>query len=426
MNVWLIEPIDPLIARDGRPAAVGRFDTVRFPFPSMVAGAVRTRMGSPGGAFLVPRGALEELKEKIPVQGPLLAELDAETGDVYQWLAPAPRDAAYVQEEGETVTIRRLLPRPFEPGEAMDSFAEKGLLPVQGGMAPLSVLQELGGGAPLPADGGAMGEGTGVRSSGGALTAKPPEKLPSFWSWSHYESWLTAPADSSGESPFTRGIAALPVEKRAHLAIRPDERVGMDGMLFQTAGLRFLQPGDGDHALTPRRFALSLRCQDATAAGRALALAPQIAPLGGERRLARWSPAADAWPRLPAAVRNSIVTRRRARLLLLTPAIFEHGTLPGWSGNPWPGSGAVRATVLAACVGRPEVVSGWDLAQGEAKHTRRMAAAGSVYFVALDGGDEADLRAWCDQTWLACVSDDPAERRDGFGLAALGTWEDAR
>ncbi len=94
MNVWLIEPLDPLIARDGRPSAVGgRFTTTSFPFPSMVAGAVRTRMGSEEGAFTLPRHALAELKEKVLVRGPLLAELCSEEGTIRQWLAPAPRDA---------------------------------------------------------------------------------------------------------------------------------------------------------------------------------------------------------------------------------------------------------------------------------------------------------------------------------------------
>src|SRR6185295_6780372 len=103
----------------------------------------------------------------------------------------------------------------------------------------------------------------------------------------------------------------------------PGERVGIDGMLFQTSGLRFLQ--EGESALSPRRFALSLRCQGATVAGRDLALNEQIAPLGGERRLARWSPASQEWPRMPEAIRESIAASGRARLILLTPAILAKG-----------------------------------------------------------------------------------------------------
>lgn len=77
-----------------------------------------------------------------------------------------------------------------------------------------------------------------------------------------------------------------------------------------------------------------------------------------------------------------------------------------------------------------EVVSGWDLAfdngagkpRGRPKPTRRLAPAGSVYFVELEGGAREDLERWCDAAWLAPLSDGEQERRDGFGLAALGAW----
>ena len=112
------------------------------------------------------------------------------------------------------------------------------------------------------------------------------------------------------------------MEVRAHLAIQPGERVGLDGMLFQTSGLRFLQEGPkGTPRLAPRRFALSLWSQGATVAGRDLDLAAQLAPLGGERRLARWSRASREWPQLPPDVLETIVETGRARLILLTPAV---------------------------------------------------------------------------------------------------------
>jgi CRISPR-associated protein Cmr3 len=400
MNVWLIEPLDPLIARDGRPAAVGRFDTVGFPYPSMVAGAVRTRMGSPNGAFFLSGSALDELKEKVIVQGPLLAELCSNCGVVRQWLAPAPQDAVFLRAEEDRVTLKRLLPRPLEAGEAMDSLGEKGLVP--------------------------------LGFQGAETYGKPPKGIPSFWNWSDFEAWLTAPEDRPEIDLSAFGIGRLPVETRAHLAIQPGERVGIDGMLFQTSGLRFLQ--DGEARLSPRRFALSLRCNEATVGGRDLSLEEQIAPLGGERRLARWSPASEQWPRMPEEIREKIVASRRARLFLLTPAIFKSGALPAWNSSRWPLGRPVVASVRAASVARPAVVSGWDLAaknepdkpRGRPKPTRRLAAAGSVYFLALQGETEEDIRRWCDETWLACVSDAEQDRRDGFGLAVLGTWEKAQ
>lgn len=396
MNVWLIEPLDPLIARDGRPAAVGRFETVSFPYPSMLAGAVRTRMGSENGTFSLPGSALQELKEKVIVEGPLLAEIEEENGSILQWLAPAPRDAVFLQGTDGKLMLRPLAPRDPAPGEALDSLAGRGLIPVS--------------------------------LAGPEIEGKSPHNVPAFWSWSAFEDWLTVPEAREGAEPADFGIGALPVEKRAHLAIQPGERVGMDGMLFETAGLRFLQPRKSP--LEPRRFALSLRCAEAMVAGRKLALEKQIAPLGGERRLARWSPASRPWPLLPEAVRNRIVSDRRARLILLTPAYFTLGPLPAWSGGIGPPGGPVKATVRAACVSRPVVVSGWDLSVrnannrwGRPKPTRRLAPGGSVYFVELEGSDD-DVGAWCDKTWLTCVSDDGQACRDGFGLAALGTWRD--
>lgn len=391
MNVWLIEPLDPLIARDGRPNVVGRFITTSFPFPSMVAGAVRTRMGSEEGAFTLPGHALGELKEKVIVRGPLLAELCPEEGTIHQWLAPAPRDAVIFNPEGGPPALRRLTPKELDPGQAMDSLGDKGLLP--------------------------------LRFQGAGINGKPPRDIPTFWTWSELESWLLTPEDRTVDLS-SLGVCNLPVEARAHLALQTGERVGIDGMLFQTAGLRFLH--EGANPLAPRRFALSLWCQGATVAGRVLELRDQLAPLGGERRLARWSRASAGWPEMPGELREAIVADRRARLLLLTPAVFKKGPLPDWNGAPWPLRNKVKVTIRAAAVLRPEVVSGWDLEKGMPKPTRRLSPAGSVYFVELEG-DPEDLRQWCDETWLTCVSDDAQDRRDGFGLAVLGTWrEDAR
>ncbi len=392
MSVWLIEPLDPLIARDGRPASVGgHFFTVSFPYPSMLAGAVRTRMGSENGAFaLWGEDTLKELLEKVIVRGPLLAEVQPEGDEVLQWLAPAPRDLTILRAPDGTTILKRHVPYRLAPGEAMDSLEEEDLLPV-----------------------GYRGEET---------YGKPPKDLPAFWRWDEFETWLTAPADRPAVDLTALGVAALPIETRAHLAVQPGERVGMDGMFFQTSGLRFLQAGGS--RLNPRRFALSVGCQGARVGGRDLALERQIAPLGGERRLARWSPASQEWPRMPAAVREGILSTGRARLILLTPALFEKGALPGWNGGAWPLAAQVTANIRAACVPRPAIVSGWDLAKGRPKATRRLAPAGSVYFLELQGSKD-DLRQWCEETWLHCVSDGAQDRRDGFGLAALGIWEEA-
>jgi CRISPR-associated protein Cmr3 len=120
---------------------------------------------------------------------------------------------------------------------------------------------------------------------------------------------------------------------------------------------------------------------------------------------------------------------KRIRLVLATPAVFAKGWRPAWlsdgslQGAP-PGNTHVQLRLVGAASGRWRAVSGWSLQPLEEtgrpgpKPIRRMVPAGSVYFFEVASGDPASL---ADQ-WLAPVSDDPQEQRDGFGLALWGTW----
>ena len=48
MTIWIIEPHDPLIVRDGRPFGPNpgvQATSLTFPFPSTTTGGVRTRAG---------------------------------------------------------------------------------------------------------------------------------------------------------------------------------------------------------------------------------------------------------------------------------------------------------------------------------------------------------------------------------------------
>ena len=52
------------------------------------------------------------------------------------------------------------------------------------------------------------------------------------------------------------------------------------------------------------------------------------------------------------------------------------------------------------------------------KPVKRMVPAGGVYFFEVIHGTASDLA----HRWLLSVSDGDQDRRDGFGLAAWGTW----
>jgi len=401
MSPWIIEGRDPLIFRDGRPLGGNSpIETMDFPSPGTLAGAARGRLATDpaSGAFTL-RGDSAGLQQllKIPVHGPILAEIDPAAGTVVDWLLPAPRDALVRENDAGEPSIIRLSPRDLAEGECIGDIERVGLRP----LFPTS---------PLP-------------------SRKPRLPPTPFWRESTYTQWLL------GETPTVScldelGAGGLPRESRMHVSMRQGERVAEDGALFETVGLRFLDlpalyPGGPPKLSDTRHLALSIRTPGGRVKGEELTLRREAAPLGGERRIARWwaAPERCPWPRVPEPLIARIIADRRARLLLVTPAIFAQGALPGWSGSQWPSDSALRVTVRAACVPSPQVISGWDLQKRGPKPTRRMAPAGSVYFVELKGSD-AEIRAWVDATWLQTISDASQDRLDGFGLTTIGTWSD--
>jgi CRISPR-associated protein Cmr3 len=38
-------------------------------------------------------------------------------------------------------------------------------------------------------------------------------------------------------------------------------------------------------------------------------------------------------------------------------------------------------------------------------------------------GEQEAIRDWVKQHWLECISDQEQDRKDGFGLVVIGTWD---
>lgn len=369
MRTWIIEPRDTLVLRDGRLAADGvPMRCLPFPWPSSLAGLARTRAGlAPDGRFLLSR----EEALAIEVCGPWLCELGA--GDVpARLLFPAPRDCVWFG--------------PDSPG-AHESLRRRFRL------APTSAEPELSN---LP-------EGLDLLQSKVALPVGKPLRGPGFWSLEDLVEWLTNPSDETmfREPP---GLAALEVEQRTHVAIDPTTRTAQDGQLFSVEGLRFT--GTPEAGGPTRRYALVIGCEDQRLAS------PQPALLGGEARLSFLAPGPEAaWPAFPEGLQP---TCRRLRVVLVTPGVFAQGFVPA-------GTALGGAKIVAAAVDRPQHISGWDFTKprgGAPKRSRRMAPAGSVYWVELP--PDVDALAWAKEHWMTCISDDPQDRRDGFGLCLVG------
>lgn len=373
MSLWTIEPRDPLIVRDGRPNN-GRSEsaTLSFPYPSTIAGLVRTRLGSDEHGAFDPAQDLASLL-CAEIRGPLLTRLD--DGGLY---VSSPRDAVVFGS-----VLRRLSPVEPPPGTLFDD-AFSGM-PVE--LAP------------------------------GHSAAGKPAQSPAWWPWDLFARWLAEPGALDGgdtKALLVNALVELPSEVRSHVKLT-DTWTAEDGMLFTTRGLRFMTPAG-------EPLALAVDVDASKAAGRTLRAG--IGPSGGERRLARWAPATSlSLPALPEGVRAALAAETpsvRVRVVLLTPAIFEEGWKPGSAPGQLLGARCgITPTLVASCVPRPETVSGWDFAKRAPKATRRLVSAGSVYWLDLAGKPDDRMR-WAREVMMTNVSDGEQDRRDGFGLAAVG------
>lgn len=385
MSLWIVEPRDPVIFRDGKPFGTvpgARAKSLPFPFPSTVVGALRTHSGpNDNGRFDQTR--IDELLQK-EMRGPILVNLAA-SSESERWLMPAPADALLLRNDNDNGQCKRVWLRPLAlPAGAQSDLGDRALV-----------------GSPR------------------AIKGKPLTNPPRYWRWSELKTWLIAPGSQELRVELRRlGHSGPSREYRTHVSIENASQTAREGALYQTSGLEFIhteRPAlpDGPAVLGGnQRLGLALQT-DAE-------LTESLAFLGGERRVVTWRKSDQTFPSCPVSIRQAILSSKCCRLLLATPAYFEGGYLPTELENWIPG---VKATVVAVAVQRYQTVSGWDYAStpGRPKPTRRLAPAGSVYYLRLEGEDAA-ITQFIDAVWMRNISDGEQERRDGFGLALLGAW----
>lgn len=383
MTVWLIEPHDPLIVRDGKPFGPNpgaRATSLAFPFPSTTTGGARTRAGlDDKGIF---NKSLIDTVKKIAVRGPLLVELAADGTKITNWLFPAPADALlFAKEQDEKAAIvTRLAPlQLFDKAETdFDSKNADGLWFV------------------------------GLSSPN---SNKPAKNAPRYWNQKDFMAWLLDPQNQERQIK-ELGHNGPAREQRLHVSIDPNTDAAIDGALFETTGLEFTHT-DKQQLQTAQRLALAVIVDNEKQ--------PQagLAGFGGERRIVSWQKSESDFLECPPELADQIVKDMACRVLLLTPAYFNNGYRPSQIEQPQEG---VKPELKAIAIQRPQVVSGWDFVSKGPKPTRRLAPAGTVLFLSLTDNDPVAIRKWIENTWMHCISDNPQDNRDGFGLAVLGTW----
>lgn len=389
----LIEPRDPLIARDGRPFSPSqrRMRPLDWPYPSTAAGSLRTVLGKdrPDG---FSSETIRELKD-ISVAGPL----PWSSGALF---VPAPNDIV-CDASGRCFGLR---PASYVEGE-------KGDLP--DGLTPVMLPD----------------------AAGSEVKFSDP---PDWWAIRKLTDWLV----TTGGPPsrfFEDRLAfreSPAKDARTQREIDPATLANKEGMLFQSVGLVLdeLRDGQGNRRATTEPDVLALRVSCMNSFQKQIGDLDHVHPFGGERRVVRWRRAsttslAEAWT-CPVAARAALAGSKRVRMVLVSSAIFDHGWRPGWlrwrgtdSGRSWVGNppeSPIELRLVGLCNRRWKAVSGWSLESPRGpKPIRRLTPAGAVFFFEVAEGQDAARLA---DRWLEPVSDAAADRRDGFGLAAWGVW----
>ena len=364
---YLLHPRAPLVFGTGKPLDFGLGgDSLSFPFPSTVAGALRAAHSVQSAQAPDPFAVIDGLQ----LQQLALARFDWLQPDTPSTLLlPRPSDAVYINKK-----MLRLAPQSS---------------PIQ------SAIQSANNAADSWTD---LAPGLQLLALQGQDSDKKgkPDPAPAWWSAQDYSRWLSDPSRQT--QPITSTPDTQP-DERTHVVIDPHGKGAVTGGLFRSTGRDFgpspqSKPGEATHG-----YALSITTQEPQS------LHGITRRLGGEGRFVRFEAqkAALQQPAQPKGLDKATCIR----FILTTPAIFPN---QGWhpdalaydpntqtihgcltiNGKP------IAAQLLAAAITRAQSYSGWQPAtdndsdrQGQPGPGRpwRVVPAGSVYWLRVPAGN---------------------------------------
>lgn len=378
VHYLFLEPVDVLFFRAnksfGDPGSYG--ESMAPPWPSVVAGAIRSRILADSGTDLAAFARGEAVHPEIgrrdsPGSFRLAGlQLARRKNGAVEPLFPVPADLI-VEKDGLRLARPTVL-----PGELRSSY-------------------------PLPLH---------------PVVAQPKRGKPLGGRWLTAVGWRKFLA---GEAPRPEDLVSSDslwkTEARIGIGLNAHTRSVEEGRLFTAEALAFrmaIHGGEradtgllaGVSGCTPPRGGLVRLGAD----GRAAAV----------HLLEKFAPPEPDWAR--------IVRERKLRLILATPGIFEEGWLPEGcrkqNGEFLFDLHGVRGRLVAAAVARAEVVSGWDLAREQPKKAQRCAPAGSVYWLDSIEADEASLRALVERGLWPETGADELRRAEGFNRIWIAPW----
>jgi CRISPR-associated protein Cmr3 len=142
--------------------------------------------------------------------------------------------------------------------------------------------------------------------------------------------------------------------------------------------------------------------------------------LGGDGRAASISRASVKLPTPDYAALSAI---KRCRVVLTSPGLFPNGwLLPGIDSDNRVNIRGISARLVSACVPRAETVSGWDMSKRQPKAAQRVAPVGSVYWLEDLQATPELLRKLADSGLWSDPCEDDSRRAEGFNQFTLAAY----
>lgn len=426
MPEYLLQPLDVLFFRDARPMAAGQGTGhgCRLPLPSTLHEALRTALlerwgGRPAPhahsrnhfikrAATTPVPVAHVAFQSLRLCGPFLYGARARQTDE----TPAEWDA--VPEAHKKKALRLPLPMDVVAAELQHLVTLQ--LREDPSAKPLKMLP--------------------------VSPAAPTKDTPAgFWTPDQFAAYLRG--DSAHDFRPLSASALYEPEHRVGIEIDGNTFTARQGQLYAAT---YLRPA------RHMRFWFSAEIADRRRTEEIDLLATlELLLLGGERRLARLE-RGEHTPRLDPTVLPApnfhALNYRQVKWVMLTPAIFAGGWLPGWidpqsfevqlrrvdrheraarrkarrNGERFnleaDAAQPIRARLVSVCLGRAQPITGWDLANDTAKPTQLAVPAGSVFY--FECHTPQDAAALAEALHLRSRSDVLGEK--GYGLGACGLW----
>ncbi len=392
-----LEPLDVLFLRGnklfGDPGSFG--ESLVPPWPSVAAGAIRSRMLADEGVDLAafargdvlhPELGTPEAPGTFTVTAFHLARRRAD-GAVEALIQP-PADLAISEDAEGALCVDALIPTALPHGEGLVCSSPLALLPV---------------------------------------LAKAERRKTAYGYWLTQTGWK---AYLAGRTPRAEDIVRSSelwlLDHRVGIGLDTASRRVADGRLFSMQAISMTKQGNriGTDTRTGKPILADYDMGFLAAVIGATPPARGAVRLGGDGRAAAVQPAPTV---LPQPDYNAIAKARRCRLVLTSPGVFSNGWLPNGITRTADGEHhfnlhGVKGHLVCAAVSRAEVVSGWDLANGIPKTAQRVVPAGGVYW--LDGLDatEATLRKLVAQGLWSELCEDSARRAEGFNRFMLAAY----